>query len=86
MDDVLARFSDFNIRMATQSQQHILWVNIHDRYINMVIKHLNHRFPDTTILEAFSMFDGRRLPLDEEELRAFGKESLDTLSKHYQLI
>ena len=52
----------------------------------MVIEHLNHRFPDATKLEAFSMLDGRSLTLNEEELRVFGKESFDTISKNFQLI
>jgi len=54
--------------------------------VEYIFEHLNHRFPDATILEAFSMFDGRSLSSDKEELCVFGKESLNTLSKHFQLI
>ena len=75
LDDVLAGLSDFNIRMLSQSQQCTFKANL-------IYEHLNHRFADATVLEAFSMFDGRSLLLDEEELHVFGKESLI----HYQSI
>ena len=57
LHDVFAGLSAFNIRIPTQSQQHTFKANIHDRYINKVIEHLNPHFPDATILEAFSVFD-----------------------------
>ena len=54
--------------------------NIHDRYLDTVIRHLQRRFPDIDLLEAFSIFDGKSWP---EMLQDFGEDHLVTLADHF---
>ena len=45
-----------------------------------IICHLQRRFPDLDLIEAFSIFDGKSWP---EALQDFGQEQLTTLADHF---
>lgn len=75
---------DFNIRLSPHDQR--FRVSIYEKYIDAVVRHLEQRFPDVHLLEAFTLFDGKSWPEDPTLLNEFGFEYLVVLTEHFSLL
>ena len=53
------------------------------KYMSTLLQHLESRFPDVKIIEAFSIFDVKSLPDDPVQRQSAGTPYLDTLCTHY---
>ena len=57
--------------------------NIYKKYMSTLLQHLENRFPDVKIIEAFSIFDVMSLPDDPVQCQSAGTPHLDILCAHY---
>ena len=57
--------------------------NVYDKYLSTLLEHLEYRFPDVKIIEAFSVFDVTAIPTDPVKRQEYGKEYLDVLNAQY---
>ena len=82
VDGVISNeLKDFEIRSSSKDDfKH----NVYDKYLQNICKHLEDRFPDAGLLEAFSVFDSTNWP--SEYLPGDGEEHIKELIKHYQPI
>ena len=74
LDEDLAGF-DISTRHSYNFKE-----NIYNKYLDAVESHLQQRFPDIDLIEAFSVFDGKSWP---ENLQGYGHHHLITLSTHF---
>ncbi|XP_070578684.1 uncharacterized protein [Ptychodera flava] len=62
--------------------------DVHDKFILAICDNIKSRFPDVAVLEAFMIFDPRKVPGDElsEIIDTYGQEELEILTDHYQSV
>lgn len=53
------------------------------KHLRTLLEHLEYRFPDVKIIEAFSIFDVKAIPADPAKRQEYGKENLEVLNAHY---
>ena len=74
LDEDLAGFN-ISVRHSLNFKE-----NVYDKYLDAVESHLQRRFPDMELIEAFSVFDGKSWP---ENHQGYGHHHLITLSTHF---
>ena len=83
LPDVLKNLQQFNISNPSSEQRENYVGNIYKKYMSTLLQHLENRFPDVKIIEAFSIFDVMSLPDDPVQCQSAGTPHLDTLCAHY---
>lgn len=79
---ITSDLKDFDIRLTDAMKQDFK-ANVRSKYIQAIVDGLQARFPDVAELEAFSLFDPQKLPSEEEELVAYGKDEMELLTTKY---
>ena len=83
LPDVFRKLNEFNISAPTDEQMERYIENIYKKYLSTLVKHLEGRFPDVKIIEAFSIFDVKSLPDDPVQRQSIGQEKLSVLTAQY---
>lgn len=83
LPDALRDLQKFNISNPSSEQRERYVVNIYKKYMSTLVQHLESRFPDVGLIEAFSIFDVKSLPEDPVQCQSAGTTHLDTLCAHY---
>ena len=75
--------AEFDVTVPTRQQMEQYTENVYDKYLSTLLEHLEYRFPDVKIIEAFSVFDVTAIPTDPVKRQEYGKEYLDVLNAQY---
>ena len=68
LSSVIAELEEYGVNPPSDSQVENFKRNVYDKYLKTLADHINYRFPDMDLLEAFSLFDASTIP---EELIRF---------------
>ena len=83
LPEVLKNLQQFNVSNPSSEQRESYVEKIYKKYMPTLLQHLENRFPDVKVIEAFSIFDVKSLPEDPVQRQSAGKPLLDTLCAHY---
>ena len=83
LPDVFHKLREFNVSAPTDEQMERYVENIYKKYLSTLVKHLEGRFPDVKIIEAFSIFDVKSLCDDPVERQSISQEKLSVLTAQY---
>lgn len=83
LPDAVRDLQKFNISNPSSEQRESYVVNIYKKYMSTLVQHLESRFPDVGLIEAFSIFDVKSLPEDPVQCQSAGTTHVDTLCAHY---
>ena len=75
--------AEFEVAVPSRQQMEQYTENVYKRYLRTLLEHLEYRFPDVKIIEAFSIFDVKSIPTDPAKRQEYGKENLDVVNAHY---
>ena len=58
---------------------------IQDKYCNVLVEHLEKRFPDLPLIKSFQLFDPKQIPSSLEEIETCGDNFISELCDHYNI-
>ena len=87
-DAVLVRLEEQHIPISnvTDLSKGKFKNEVHIKFCDALIQHLERRLPDLPLIKAFQLFDRQQLPYSQEELGTYGDEFIAELCDHYPRI
>ena len=83
LEDTLEKWStECGVEMPSEKMLSAYAVNVEQTYLQTTIEHLDARFPQTALLQAFDIFFGTTIVAEQHDA-SYSRDGLETLAKHF---
>ena len=84
LSTVLPDLRQYGFKQPSSAEEDAFQQQVYNRYLSILLDHISGRFPDAALIEAFSVFDPAKIPLNfsVQDAASHGVDALTRLTEY----